>query len=239
MPGADRFRRVPKVELHLHAAGSVRPATMREFVAADGLAPALGERYTTAGRGEGLPAYLTRFAAWDATVNTPERFARVVAELIEDLSADGVVYAEVRLRPPTEDDGLWHAMMESAIQTARAVTAPAVEFIAVMLRGWSEERAIREARRAAAWAGRGVTALDVAGDQSSGGFGSLAPAGRVAREAGLGIDTHAGESGGAPAVREALARLAPDRIAHGVGVAQDPPLVAEVRDRGLHLAMAI
>src|SRR5215510_7667889 len=90
MPGADRFRRLPKIELHLHAAGSVRPATMREFVAADGLAPALGERYTTAARGEGLPAYLTRFAAWDTTVNTPQRFARVVAELIEDLSADGV-----------------------------------------------------------------------------------------------------------------------------------------------------
>jgi adenosine deaminase len=239
MPGAERFLRLPKVELHLHAAGSVRPATMREFVAADGQAPALGERYTSAARGEGLPAYLTRFAAWDTTVNTPRRFARVVAELIEDLSADGVVYAEVRLRPPTEDDGLWHAMMESAIQTARAVTAPVVEFIAVMLRGWSEERAIREARRAAAWAGRGVVALDIAGDESIGAFDALAPAVRVAREAGLAIDTHAGESGGAPAVREALALLAPDRIAHGVGVVQDPPLVAEVRDRGLHLAMAI
>src|SRR5262249_53187244 len=136
MSGADRFRRLPKIELHLHAAGSVRPATVHEFVAADGLPPALGERYTTAGRGEGLPAYLTRFAAWDTTVNTPDRFARVVTELIEDLSADGVIYAEVRLRPPTEDDGLWQAMMGAAIQTARAVSAPAVEFIAVMLRGW-------------------------------------------------------------------------------------------------------
>jgi adenosine deaminase len=217
----------------------VRPATIREFVAADGLAPALGERYAPAGPGEGLPAYLTRFAAWDATVGTPERLARVVAELIEDLSADGVAYAEVRLRPPTEDDGRWHAMMESAIQTARAVDAPAVDFIAVMLRGWSEERAVREARRAAAWAGRGIVALDVAGDEAIGGFASLAPAVRVAREAGLAIDTHAGETGGAPAMREALAVLAPDRIAHGVGVVQDSQLVSELRDRGLHLEMAI
>src|SRR5207247_6213859 len=99
MPGAEYFRAVPKVELHLHAAGSVRPATMREFVAADGLPSALADHYAPAATGEGLPAYLTRFAAWDATVRSPDRLARVVAELSADLTADGIVYAEVRLRP--------------------------------------------------------------------------------------------------------------------------------------------
>jgi adenosine deaminase len=95
------------------------------------------------------------------------------------------------------------------------------------------------ARRAAAWAGRGVVALDVAGDEAVGGFATLAGATRIAREAGLGIATHAGESGGAAAVREALALLAPDRIAHGVGAATDADLVAELRERQIHLEMAI
>ena len=239
MPGPDRFREMPKVELHLHAAGSVRPATMRAFVAADGLPPLLADRYAPAATGEGLPAYLARFAAWDATVQSPDRIARVVAELAADLTADGVSYAEVRLRPPTDDDGLWHAMMESAVQAARAATTPALGFIAVMLRGWSADRAEREARRAVAWAGRGVVALDVAGDEAVGGFATLARATRVAREAGLALSTHAGETGGAAAVREALALLAPDRIAHGVGAADDADLVSELRDRGLHLEMAI
>jgi adenosine deaminase len=239
MPGPEPFRAAPKVELHLHAAGSVRPATIRAFVSADGLPPSLADRYAPAATGEGLPAYLTRFAAWDATVHSPDRIARVVAELAADLQADGVGYAEVRLRPPTDDDGLWHAMMESAVRAARAAAAPELGFIAVMLRGWSADRAEREARRAAAWAGRGVVALDVAGDEAVGGFASLAPAARVAREAGLAVSAHAGETGGAPAVREALAQLAPDRIAHGVGAAADPDLVAELRDRGLHLEMAI
>jgi adenosine deaminase len=235
----DRFRALPKVELHLHAAGSVRPATMREFVAADGLPAALGERYAPAATGEGLPAYLARFEAWDATVQTPARLARVIVELSADLEADGVVYAEARLRPPTDDDGRWHAMMEAAVEAARATATPALGFIGVMLRGWTAERAEREARRAAAWAGRGVVALDIAGDESVSDFATLAGAMRIAREAGLAIATHAGETGGAVAVRDALTVLAPDRIAHGVGAAPDPELVAELRARQVHLEMAI
>jgi len=230
---------MPKVELHLHAAGSVRPSTMRAFVVADGLPSALADRYAPAQTGEGLPAYLARFAAWDATVRRPDRIARVVEELAADLRADGVSYAEVRLRPPTDDDGLWHAMMESAVQAAASAAPPGLGFIAVMLRDWSGERAEREARRAAAWAGRGVVALDVAGDEALGGFAPLARATRVAREAGLAISTHAGETGGAAAVREALALLAPGRIAHGVGAADDADLVSELRDRGVHLEMAV
>jgi adenosine deaminase len=239
MSGPERFRAMPKVELHLHAAGSVRPSTMRAFVVADGLSPALADRYSPAQTGEGLPAYLARFAAWDATVRTPNRIAHVVGELAADLRADGVSYAEVRLRPPTDDDGLWHAMMESAVQAASAAAPPGLGFITVMLRDWSGERAEREARRAAAWAGRGVVALDVAGDEALGGFAPLARATRVAREAGLAISTHAGETGGAAVVREALALLAPGRIAHGVGAADDADLVSELRDRGVHLEMAV
>src|SRR5262252_930985 len=112
-------------------------------------------------------------------------------------------------------------MMESAVQAAASAAPPGLGFIAVMLRDWSGERAEREARRAAAWAGRGVVALD------------------VAREAGLAISTHAGETGGAAAVREALALLAPGRIAHGVGAADDADLVSELCDRGVHLEMAV
>ena len=230
---------MPKVELHLHAAGSVRPSTMRAFVVADRLPPALADRYAPAQTGEGLPAYLARFTAWDATVRSPDRIADVVGELAADLRADGVSYAEVRLRPPTDDDGLWHAMMESAVQAASSAATPGLGFIAVMLRDWSGERAEREARRAAAWAGRGVVALDVAGDEALGGFAPLARATGVAREAGLAISTHAGETGGAAAVREALALLAPGRIAHGVGAADDADLVSELCDRGVHLEMAV
>ena len=69
--------RLPKVELHCHVSGSVRPTTMRAFVEADGLAPRLWQTYSRAAPGEGLTAYLARFAAWDAVVRTPERIRQM------------------------------------------------------------------------------------------------------------------------------------------------------------------
>ena len=237
MANPDAFRRTPKIELHLHVAGSVRPTTIDEWVAADGLPASLTEEYRPARSREGLPRFLARFGAWDATVRTPERMSQVVQELCDDLAADGVAYAELRLRPPA-DDGHWHALMEAAVDATRPATAPTARFIVVVLRGWDVTRAEREARRAAAWVGRGVVGFDIAGDESVDAE-PLAGAVRLAREAGLGISVHAGESGGAAAVRRALALFAPDRIAHGVGAAEDPRLVDELRDRGIHLEMAL
>src|SRR5207245_11242730 len=101
MSGPQRFRTMPKVELHLHAAGSVRPSTMRAFVVADGLPPALADRYAPAQTGEGLPAYLARFAAWDATVRSPDRIAHVAGGLAAALRGAGRTDAEVRPRDPT------------------------------------------------------------------------------------------------------------------------------------------
>jgi adenosine deaminase len=234
----EAFRALPKVELHLHAAGSVRPETMRELVAADGLPAALADEYRPAERGEGLTRALARFAAWDATVRTPERLARVTAELCEDLAADGVVYAEVRLRPPAgQDDGLWNALIEAAVDAARAVGGPAISFTTVLLRGWSAEDAEREARRSARRVARGVSGIDVAGDETVFGLEPLVGAMRLAREACLGISTHAGEVY-ARSVRVALDQIAPARIAHGFLAAEDPALVAELRERGAHLEIA-
>ena len=238
MADPDAFRRTPKIELHLHVAGSVRPTTIGEWVAADGLPASLTEEYRPAQAREGLPRFLARFGAWDATVRTPERMSQAVQELCDDLASDCVAYAELRLRPPADDDSHWHALMEAAVDATRPATAPTTRFIVVVLRGWDPTRAEREARRAVAWAGRGVVGFDVAGDESIDAepfVGAI----QLAREAGLGISVHAGETGGAASVRRALDLFAPDRIAHGVGAAEDPRLVRELRDRNVHLEMAL
>lgn len=239
MPRIDSFRQLPKVELHLHVPGSVRPATMRALLVEEGLSAALADGYTRATDGEGLTAYLTRLAAWNAVVWTPERLARVVAELRADLAADGVVYAELRLRPPSEDDGRWDALMEAAVAGAIQGDGPTLRFIDYVNRHWSAERAENEARRAAAWAGRGLVGFDVSGDESAYDAAHLVRAVRLAENAGLAITAHAGEGAGAASVWAALDLFAPVRIAHGVRSVEDPWLVAELRDRAVHLEMAL
>jgi len=237
--GREVFRRLPKVELHLHLPGSVRSPTLRAFLEEDHLPSSLADSYTRAADGEGLTRYLGRFRAWNAVAWTPERLARVVAELQADLAADGVVDAEIRLRPPSEDDGLWDALMAAAVAAARLEGGPTLRFIDYVNRHWSAERAEREARRAAAWVGRGVVGLDISGDERRHEATHLVRAAQLARDAGLSITVHAGEGAGPESVWTALRLFAPVRIAHGVRGAEDPRLVAELRERSVHLEMAL
>jgi len=212
---------------------------MRDFVAEDGLPVALADRYARAEDGEGLTRYLSRFAAWNAVIWTPERLARIVAELRADLATDGVVYAELRLRPPSEDDGHWNALMEAAMAGAVEGDGPTLRFIDYVNRHWTAERAEKEASRAAAWVGRGLVGFDVSGDESVDDAAHLVRAVRLARDAGLAITSHAGEGAGPTSVWAALDLFAPVRIAHGVRSAEDPWLVAQLRERAVHLEMAL
>lgn len=239
---AASWRRLPKVELHLHVAGSARPATLAEL-GGPVVAPLLAD-YAEAAVGEGLARYLGRFSAFNPAVDRPKAIARVMAELAEDLLRDGVAYAEARVRVPDTagDDGHWDAFLEAAVEATRAARrhgGPWLEVIVVTLRTWPAERVLREARRAARWAGCGVVGFDVSGDESRGCLRDLQPAVAVARAAGLGITLHAGEGRGAEAVAATLDLLAPDRIAHGVRGAEDPAVEARLAALGTHLEVAV
>lgn len=236
---ARLFQDLPKVELHLHLPGSVRRQTMCAFLGEDGQPCALSESYSQASNGEGLRRYLARFAAWNAVAWTPERLARIVAELRADLAADGVVYAELRLRPPTEDEGHWDALMEAAVTASEDGDGPMLRFIDYVNRHWSAERAEGEARRAIAWSGRGVVGFDISGDESMYDAAHLVRAVQIARGGGLAITAHAGEGAGPASVWSALDLFAPDRIAHGVRSVEDLRLISELRDRNVHLEMAL
>ncbi|MGZ4438343.1 MAG: adenosine deaminase, partial [Nocardioidaceae bacterium] len=101
-PIAERVRRAPKVLLHDHLDGGLRPQTVLELADASGHAlPAddaesLGRWFTESADSGSLERYLETFEHTVAVMQTAEQIRRVARECVLDLAADGVVYAEVR-----------------------------------------------------------------------------------------------------------------------------------------------
>ena len=101
----EQIRRVPKVLLHDHLDGGLRPETVAELAAEiHHVLPvedpaALGAWFTEAADSGSLERYLTTFEHTVAVMQRADHLTRVARECVEDLAADGVVYAEVRYAP--------------------------------------------------------------------------------------------------------------------------------------------
>ena len=110
-PSRDQIRAAPKVLLHDHLDGGLRPATVVELAAEIGHdrcprddADALGRWFAEAADSGSLVRYLETFEHTVAVMQTAAALARVARECVEDLAADGVVYAEVRYAPEQHVD---------------------------------------------------------------------------------------------------------------------------------------
>ena len=105
-PTIEEIRAAPKVLLHDHLDGGLRPATVVELAGEIGYDKLPSQdvdevaRWLRRGAHRGhLNLYLDAFQHTVAVMQTPEALTRVAAECAEDLAADGIVYAEVRFAP--------------------------------------------------------------------------------------------------------------------------------------------
>jgi adenosine deaminase len=221
---------LPKAHLHLHLEGSARPETVAELAVLEGLtipAPVFSS----------LPEFLVCYQAILPAIRRPESLARVCREVIEDDAAQGVVYSQPMVCPTyyaerlgLSLEGVWATMREAFEGAARAAGI-AVGYLVGIDRARPVEQAEAAASFAAAHAGDGIVGFGFGGDERVP-PGKLARACDIAREAGLMIVPHAGESVGPESVRAALA-LRPRRIAHGVRTAESPALLARLAGEGI------
>src|ERR1700709_146037 len=121
----DNIRQAPKVVLHDHLDGGLRPLTIIELAEQIGYTglPAtdpdkLGQWFRDAASSGSLERYLETFAHTVAVMQTEHGLTRVAREAAEDFAADGVVYAEIRWAPEQHtDDGLSLAQVVDAVNT--------------------------------------------------------------------------------------------------------------------------
>jgi adenosine deaminase len=244
------FRGRPKVVLHDHLDGGVRPATVIELADARGLAlPVTGEadlaEWFTLRPGMPFPEAWSRFHLVISLLQDADALRRVAREAVEDLAADGVVYVETRFGPMSHQrsgltsDGVMAAVVEGLAE-GEAATGTVARLIVCGIREDGPTLGLEAALLAAAWADRGVVGYDIAGGEVGNPAADFAAAYAVAADAGLGRTVHAGEMDGIESIASALT-VDPDRIGHGWRLVDDldGPVAAEVRDRGLPLEVCV
>jgi adenosine deaminase len=224
---------LPKAELHLHLHGAMRPATVAELSAATGLTVADPRAFTD------FAGFQVIYGAARVCVTRPEHLRRVIAEVVEDAAADGVVWVQPHFDPYAYPEfGPAEQVLDLAVTAgweAGARHGVGFGLTVAAMRHHGPDAAVELARFAAGHAGHGVHAFGLAGDEASFPIEPFAPAFAIARDAGLTAAPHAGEMAGPGSVRAAVELLGARRIAHGIRAIEDPGTVELLRQRDVSL----
>ena len=241
MLSRELIARLPKLELHVHLDGSLRPGTMLELAAQQRVRlPAddadLLARLMVVEDARNLEDYLRRFEITIALLQTEAALERVAYEMVADAARQNIRYLEVRYCPTLSQRGglSLEAVTEAELRGLRRGEAEfgvIARAIHCSLRQLPPEVSEEIAVHAVAWRDRGIVGFDIAGAEAGRPAGAHARAFEIAAEGGLGITVHAGEAAGADSVAEAIYRCRANRLGHGTRLYEDPALEEYVRDR--------
>ncbi|GEB44353.1 adenosine deaminase [Microbacterium sp. AG157] len=238
--GRTKIAELPKVSLHDHLDGGLRPQTVLELADEIGLdlpaddAKGLEAWFSDHIDGGSLEDYLEKFSVTVGVMQTREGLVRAAKEFVEDLAADGVVYGEVRWAPEQHLtrglslDDVVDAVQEGIEQGEDAADARGRDIrvgqLLTALRHNDNARDIAEL--AVSWRGRGVVGFDLAGPED----GFLPQRHREAfdylAEQFFPTTVHAGEGAGLASIRSALLDGRALRLGHGVRIANDLDVVS-------------
>src|SRR6201985_3855796 len=258
MPTLAEIRTVPKVLLHDHLDGGLRPQTVLELARETGYngLPADNEEELTQRLTEGahrghLEIYLDAFRHTVGVMQTPEALRRVAAECAEDLAADGIVYAEVRFAPElhTERGLSLDEVVQAVLDGFRdgSVKRP-IRVYALLTAMRTAARSLEIAELAVRYRDQGVVGFDIAGAEAGWPPSRHLDAFQYIKRENFHITIHAGEGFGLPWIWEAVHWCGNERRGHGCRIVDDIQisregnvrlgrLAAYVRDRRIPLEM--
>ncbi|QAY65724.1 adenosine deaminase [Paenibacillus protaetiae] len=239
------LKALPKIDLHVHLDGSVKPETLRELADAQGMPLPEGEltgSMQVDEQCESLVDYLSKFSFVLPFLQTAEALERVAYEVVEQAKEQNCLYIEVRFAPLLHtQQGLSAAeairLVVAGLQRAEAELGVPARAIAICMRHDTPERSKEVIQAAAEWHGKGVAAVDLAGDEAGYPPELHRELFELARRLKLPVTIHAGEAGGADNVRTAIEQLGALRIGHGVRMQEDPSVVELVQRRRIPLEM--
>ncbi|MFS0854517.1 adenosine deaminase [Microbacterium sp. 179-I 3D4 NHS] len=238
------LRRLPKVSLHDHLDGAVRPATVVELADAAGLqlphgdARSLARWFAKQSDSGSLVEYLRSFDLTVGVMQTGEALTRVAREFVQDLAADGVIYGEMRWAPEQHlAGGLTLEQAVEAVQQGIEEGEDAADRAGQSIRVGQLLSAMRQHDRAREIAelavdfrGRGVVGFDTAGPEDGFPSSNYREAFDYLAENFFPVTVHAGEAAGVDSIRSALLDGRALRLGHGVRIAEDLEVVTREGD---------
>lgn len=239
----DAFlHRMPKVELHVHLEGAMRPSTLLALAGKHGVdLPASDvEDLRRWFRFRDFEHFVEIYLTCSKVLREPEDFHRLTLDFLEKQAEQNVVYSEVHFTISTHvaegvDGGAVMDALESAVEEGRKRWGVEAAWIPDIVRNAPPERADVTLEWALAGRDRGVVALGLSGIESGFPNEPFGPHFEAAHREGLHRVAHAGEHAGPESIRAALEVARAERIGHGVRAVEDPALVEELASQRIPL----
>jgi len=249
----DHIRALPKVSLHDHLDGGLRPQTVLDLAHSEGIelpggapmdgAASLGTWFAQQADSGSLVDYLKTFDVTLSVMQSAEGLSRIAREFVEDLVLDGVIYGEIRWAPEQHcENGLSLEQAVDAVQAGldEAVSAAAeaghtIQVGQLITAMRHNDRGMEIAKLALSYRDKGCVGFDIAGAEAGFPPSRFVDAFTHLAENMFPVTVHAGEADGVDSIRSALVDGRTLRLGHGVRIAEDidDPSAADSEIAGL------
>jgi len=243
----DFIRRLPKAELHLHLEGTITPATLVELSARHDARPMTIDEAEALYQFSNFSEFIEGFKAVTRRLITPEDYKLAAWRMMQGLHAQGVVHAEVyisvgvvylwRNHDPDCFEPIFEGLERARVRAERELGF-SLYWIFDAVRHFTVPEAERVFRKAAELRGfyPAIIGIGLGGDERQAGSAPFRDLYLNAKEAGLRLTNHAGETTGPEAIWEALS-IGSERIGHALSAIQDSALVQELEARSTPLEL--
>ncbi len=218
----------PKVELHVHLDGSVRPNTVSDILNLD--KKKIEKEMKVDNSCKDLNEYLTKFDLPLKILQTKENLIRVSEELAIDLKNDGVIYAEVRFAPILHtNDGLsCEEVIESVIEGISCVDIK-INLIICLMRNVSDNDNYKVIEAGLKYINNRVVGFDLAGAEAIYKTSKFEELFKYINKYNIPYTIHAGEADGVSSIKSAIA-FGTKRIGHGVRIMEDNSMIKYAKE---------
>jgi aminodeoxyfutalosine deaminase len=244
------LRKLPKVELHLHLEGTIEPETLvalsRRHDASPLTLDAARKLYTY----DNFTGFLMAFKAVTERLQTPADYELIAYDMVRALAAQGVLHAEVYISfgilyfwRKVEVEPYVEAIERGRIRGEKDF-GPTIYWLIDAVRNFGPEEAARVFRKAAELRPRfpSIVGIGIGGDEARGPASLFKEHYAEARDAGLRLTAHAGESGGpleGPRSIWAAINIGAERLGHGLAAEHDPHLIEVLAEKQIPIELNV